>query len=490
MIPGETEKRRFRDSVAVKIAVVGALTLLLLIPLGMVESLVTERQSRQKEAAKEVADSWGREQVLGGPVLTVPYLMHVKDANGKEIATQAYWARFLPETLRIEGNVKTEERNRGIFEVAVYRTDLHWSGTFQQPSFDSWHVEPQDILWRDAYLSIGVPDLRGITSGVDLTWGSRPLRLSPGSEEGELWHSGLRAGIPDLAAGKADAVYTFAFDLAVNGSESLSFLPLGKQTTVALKSNWASPSFCGEFLPARRTVRDTGFEAQWNVSWLGRNYPQQWRTSQKEAPAAPSSGSWNGREITQELPPADPRQMVAKGQVAAQTLDDSAFGVQLFQPVDAYQKTERSTKYAALFLVLTFLTFFLYEQLNPFSIHPVQYLLVGFALCLFYLLLLSISEHSSFGLAYLTAAAATVLLIGGYSAAILHGALRALLMTFVLGTLYGYLYVLLQLEDYALLLGSLGLFLILALVMYLTRRIDWGSPRRSPLPVTKTVTDP
>ncbi len=468
----ETEKRRFRDSIAVKISVIGGLILMLLIPLGMVSSLVSERQSRQKEATKEVAESWGRPQTLAGPVLTVPYLVHIKNAKGLDIGTQTYWVRFLPETLKIEGNVESERRNRGIFEVAVYRTGLHWTGTFQRPSFETWRVDPKDILWRDAYLAIGVPDMRGITSGVGLTWGNRTLQLVPGGAEDELWHSGLKVGIPDLEAGKAGMLYTFAFDLAVNGSEELSFLPLAKETTVALKSNWPSPSFCGEFLPAKRTVRAAagfdamrmvhaaGFDALWNVSWFGRGYPQQWRTSE------------------------------AKEQAPAAALNASAFGVQLFQPVDSYQMTERSTKYAALFLVLTFLTFFLYEQFNPFSLHPVQYLLVGFALCLFYLLLLSISEHAPFGLAYLAAAAATVLLIGGYSAAILHGALRALLMTFVLGTLYGYLYVLLQLEDYALLLGAAGLFLILALVMYLTRRIDWSSSRRSSglaVPVTTTV---
>jgi len=453
----ETEKRRFRDSVAVKITVIGGLILMLLIPLGMVSSLVSERQSRQKEATKEVAESWGRPQTLAGPVLTVPYLVHIKNEKGLDIGTQTNWVRFLPETLKIEGNVESERRNRGIFEVGVYRTGLHWTGTFQRPGFETWRVEPKDVVWRDAYLSIGVPDMRGITSGVGLTWGSRTLQLAPGGAEDELWHSGLKVGIPDLEAGKAGDVYSFAFDLTVNGSEDLSFLPLGKETTVALKSNWPSPSFNGEFLPAKRTVRGTGFEALWNVSWFGRSYPQQWRTDE------------------------------AKEKAPAAALTASAFGVQLFQPVDSYQKTERSTKYAALFLVLTFLTFFLYEQFNPFSLHPVQYLLVGFALCLFYLMLLSISEHAPFGFAYLTAAAATVLLIGGYSAAILHGALRALLMTFVLGTLYGYLYVLLQLEDYSLLLGSLGLFLILALVMYLTRRIDWASPRRESSPVTATV---
>jgi inner membrane protein len=166
-------------------------------------------------------------------------------------------------------------------------------------------------------------------------------------------------------------------------------------------------------------------------------------------------------------------------------LEASAFGVDLFLPVDAYQKTERSVKYGVLFLILTFLTFFLYEVFNGVPLHPMQYFLVGSALCIFYLLLLSISEHAPFGLAYLVAATATVLLIGGYSAAVLRGRLRALLMTIVLAVLYGYLYVLLQLEDYALLLGSIGLFVILALVMFLTRRIDWGSPRRGAVALSR-----
>jgi inner membrane protein len=196
-------------------------------------------------------------------------------------------------------------------------------------------------------------------------------------------------------------------------------------------------------------VSGTGFDAAWNVSWFGRSYPQQWREAEAEEMAS------------------------------AAAIDASAFGVKLEVPVDAYQKTERSVKYGVLFLVLTFLTFFLYEVFSAVSLHPLQYFLVGSALCIFYLLLLSISEHVPFGISYLVAASATVLLIGGYSVAVLRGRLRALLMTLVLGVLYGYLFVLLQLEDYALLMGSLGLFAILALVMFLTRRIDWGSPRRS-----------
>ena len=457
MIPAEPEKRRLRDSVMVKMLVIGVLILLLLVPLGMVGSLVRERQSRSGHAAEEVAATWGSAQTLAGPVLTVPYLQHVKNDKGVPVTLRSY-ARFLPETLDVEGNVETEKRSRGIFEVAVYRTDLRWRGTFARPDFEVWRIAPEDVLWQDAYLAVGVPDMRGITSGVELMWGNRTLQLAPGGGEAGLWPSGLRVPIPGLAESRPGEVYAFAFGLGLNGSRSLSFLPLGKETRVALKSAWPSPSFMGSFLPVKRTVRGTGFEALWNVSWFGRSYPQQWRADEAEEVAS------------------------------AEAIHGSAFGVQLFVPVDAYQKTERARKYGVLFLLLTFLTFFLYEQFNPFSLHPVQYLLVGSALCLFYLLLLSISEHVPFGLSYLAASSATVLLIGGYSMAILRGALRALLMTVVLGALYGYLYVLLQLEDYALLLGSVGLFVILALVMYLTRKVDWsGRVVARPVPDVVTV---
>ena len=443
----EPEKRRWRDSTGFKMIAIGGLVLLLLIPLGMVESLIQEREHRRTEAADEVASTWGKCQLLGGPVLTVPYQQHSKDDKGKDYVSVSY-ARFLPADLRIEGKVLPEKRNRGIFEAVVYRADLRWTGSFQRPSFAAWKVAPQDVLWSGAYLSVGVPDLRGIRSAVAIHWSQRALQFQPGGVEEGLWDSGLRVPVPDLAAGKEGDSYRFAFDLGLNGSRQLQFLPLGQQTTVSLSSPWPSPSFNGAVLPESHHVTDQGFDAAWSRSWFNRSYPQQWRQEEAEKLAAKSA------------------------------LEGSAFGVELFLPVDSYQKTERSAKYGTLFLVLTFLTFFLYEVFSAVPLHPMQYLLVGAALCLFYLLLLSISEHVPFGLSYLVAAAATVLLIGGYSAAVLRGRLRALLMTAVLAVLYGYLYVLLQLEDYALLLGSVGLFLILALVMFLTRRIDWGSPRR------------
>lgn len=450
---------RQRKSSPWKLLVISLLILLLWIPLLMVRSLIHERQQRRDSVIESVAQTWGRGQTLGGPVLAVPFMGPVRDQNGM-VTDVRQLAYFLPDTLRVEGTVAPERRSRGIFEVVVYRADLRWSGTFARPSFANWSVPAEDILWKEAFLSVGVPDMRGIRQGTSLQWRGRPLPLEPGGGEAEIWGSGLRVALPDLAAPAPAAAgeeaaadekpYTFQFDLSLDGSGQLSFLPMGKQTTVALRSSWPDPSFIGAFLPDDREVGPSGFQAEWNVAYFGRSYPQQWRS-------------------------------LDTAQVAPQeALHASSFGVDLYLPVDVYQKSERSVKYGLLFLVLTFLTFFLYEVFSPFALHPVQYLLVGAALCLFYLLLLSISEHVPFGVSYAIASVATIALIGGYSLAILRGRLRALVMSGVLALLYAYLYVLLQSEDFALLLGSIGLFLILALVMFVTRRIDWYGTRPEP----------
>ena len=440
------QRRSLRDSVLFKLILIGILMLALLIPLAMVRGLISERQARHDQTAAEVANSWGMEQILGGPVLRVPYLLHGKDENGKPQVWTVN-AFFLPADLAISGQVAPERRSRGIFEVAVYRARLTWKGTFHQPSLAGWSVAPEDILWDQADLAFGVPDMRGLRRSVKLSWAGQELDLMPGGAVEGMWTRGLRTPIAGLAGGEVERVYPFSFELVLDGSRSLKFLPLGQQTTVTLSSPWPDPSFVGAYLPESRQVGKKGFDATWSVPYFGRSYPQQWRSVEATTVA-----------------PQD-------------AIDASAFGVDLFLPVDAYQKTERSLKYGLLFLLLTFLTFFLYEVFNPFSLHPLQYLLVGSALCVFYLLLLSISEHAPFAVAYGAASAATVALIGGYSAAILRGRLRALGTAAALAALYGYLYVLLQAEDYALLLGSVGLFAILALVMYVTRRIDWYAQR-------------
>ncbi len=441
------QKRTLRDSVLFKMIVIGLLILALMIPMMMVNGMIRERAARRDSVVSEIGRTWGGAQVVAGPVLTVPYLSRSTDEKGN-VTTWTQLAHFLPEALKLDGRLNPDLRRRGIYEVPVYRVEaLHGSGTFLKPSFTEWRILPTDILWDQAYLSIGVSDMRGIRSGVRLVWANRALQLSPGGSLAGLWATGLRVPISGLAQLPEKETLPFAFDLSLQGSRSLQFLPLGKQTTASLSSSWKDPSFMGGFLPDHRVVSPKGFQASWAVPYYGRSYPQQWLEAQRE-------------ELLSDA-----------------AVTDSAFGVSLYMPVDVYQKTERSVKYGLLFLALTFLAFFLFEVFSPVGLHPMHYLLVGSALCLFYLLLLSVSEQIPFWAAYAVSGSAIVLLISGYSMAILKGKRRALTMGGMLALLYGYLYVLLQAEDYALLLGSFGLFVILAAVMYLTRKVDWSSPR-------------
>ena len=437
----ETPRRRLRYPVMVELIILGGLVLVLMIALMMIQSLVYERKQRADSVRGEIASSWAQSQTIGGPVIILPYLVRSRDAEGKEqVATNR--ARLLPDRLKVTGRLVPERRHRGIYETVVYRADLALEGEFARPDFSLWNVKPEDILWNEAVVTIGVPDLRGIRGTPMLKWNDKVLRFTGGSADAKLWPSGLTAETPLDAAAKR---YVFSLDLDVNGSEMIGFYPLGDETVVELTSPWPSPSFGGAFLPESRSVAQKGFTARWSVSSLARSYPQRWR-------------DW-GDENTN----------------IAAAIPSSAFTVGLYTPVSHYQQTERSMKYGALFIVLTFLTFFLYELLSPVTLHPVQYFLVGGALCLFYLLLLTISEHAPFAIAYAIASVATIALISFYGAALLGTLLRVLGLTAVLSLLYGYLYVLLQLEDWALLMGSIGLFLILALVMYTTRRVDWGT---------------
>lgn len=436
--------RRLRYPVLLELIILGGIAIVLMVGLSMIRSLVAERARRANTAQAEIASSWGEHQVVGGPVIVVPFRVRMLDNNGKEHISMNK-ARFLPDRLAVRGTLVPERRHRGIFESVLYRAQMRMEGEFARPDFSAWSVAPEDILWSEAVVTIGVSDLRGINSTPVLKWNERALPFAGGSGDPKLWPTGLTAMNAFASTGERSARYKFSVDLSLNGSKSIDFYPLGGQTTVELSSTWKDPSFMGAFLPEWRSISEKGFTARWNISSLARSYPQKWRDWGDDSAAALAA-----------VPP-------------------SAFSVGLFLPVGHYQQTERSLKYGALFIILTFVTFFLYELLSPVMLHPVQYFLVGGALCLFYLLLLSISEHAQFVVAYSIASIATVTLISAYSAALLQSGTRVLGLFGVLSLLYGYLYVLLQLEDWALLMGSIGLFLILALVMYATRRVDWGA---------------
>jgi inner membrane protein len=310
---------------------------------------------------------------------------------------------------------------------------LSFNGIFNPPDLNDLNIPSQDIIWKDALLSIGITDMKGIQDFIEILWNKETYSANPGIESQDVLFSGISIN-PLLKEEQTN--YEFNVQINLNGSYGLLFVPVGKETRVELSSDWINPSFTGAYLPENREITKEGFRSNWKVLHLNRNFPQKWSGPQYK-------------------------------------VSDSAFGVELLITINEYQKTMRTTKYAILFLSLTFLTFFMIELLSKKIIHPIQYMLIGFALLIFYTLLLSLSEYLLFKYAYLIASAAIIILISLYSISVLRNITQTGIISGILILLYGYLYVILQLQDYALLMGSVGLFVVLAIVMYLTRTIDW-----------------
>lgn len=428
-----------RSSQTMRLLTVGLLVLVLQIPVAMIGGQVSERQNRGMEAIEEVSSKWGNRQFLSGPALVVPYTYRWVETNrdGHELArTEPRFAVFLPDALEIRGTAETEIRKRGIYSVPVYRLDLNLTGKFSRPDFSDLAVEPAAIAWDRAHLVVGIADTRAIQRETAVSWNGKPVSFVPGTGAWPDVEAGIHA-VVGFAEG-ADSV-EFSVPLSLNGSRGVYFAPFGQNTTAALNSNYPHPSFQGNWLPAERTVSADGFEASWSIPFLGRSFPQAW---------AAEAGM-------------------------KQAISDSRFGVDLLNPVDHYRMAERSVKYAGLFILLTFATLWLFEVRAGVRVHPIQFLMLGGALCLFYLLLLSLSEHLAFPVAYGLASISVIGMVAAYGVVVLRGIGRALAVATGVAMLYGYLYVLLVNEDYALLIGSIGLFLILALIMYATRRVDW-----------------
>lgn len=422
-----------RFGTSLKGIVIFFLMLVLLIPTSMVESLIYEREGRQNEAINEVSSKWGLRQTISGPILVLPYEQTLRSVDNKAAYKETKYAYFLPDELRINGQVNPEKRHRGIFDVVLYGSHLTLEGAFSQPVVQKLIPGDATVLWDKATLVLGIPDLRGLEDQVSLQWDNQPFVFDPGIPVSGLAESGIHVPVSLSASDK----HHFKIELALKGSGTLLFTPLGKVTEVKITSPWADPSFTGAFLPDDKKVSAAGFEANWKVLNLNRNYPQQWTSEQNIG------------------------------------FGDSAFGVDFLLPVDNYQKSTRSVKYAILFIGLTFLTIFFIEMGQSRRVHPFQYALIGLALVIFYTLLVSISEHVPFNSAYLISAAMTIGLTGLYARSLFQSTRMSLFVSGTLTVLYGFLFVVLQQQDYALLIGSLGLFAILAVVMYVSRRIQW-----------------
>ncbi len=435
-------------SLGLKLGAILLLIVLLLIGLWWIGSIVTERQSRRDEVVKDIAQSSSLEQLVQGPLLVVPYEKTVREwsndpQTGKPRLVDGRGTGqllFPPETFEVDGDIPTERRARGIYEARLYHAHLQIRSTFQVP--DNYGVTEDLAAYHfgPPAIAVGVSDIRGIEGSSKVLLNGAVGRVLAGTTSG-LLGAGLHVPIETTASDHAGRL-DFGMDLVVQGTGELHLIPVGRDSRISLRSNWASPSFVGQYLPVSHEINATGFKARWSMSFFSTDLEETLRSC-----VAASS--------------------------ACEELRSRTFGVSFVDPVDQYLKTERAIKYALLFISLTFAGFFLFEVLRKLAVHPIQYGLVGAALALFYLLLLSLSEHVGFGLAYLLSSAACASLIGFYVGSVLRSGLRGLGVASAVTLLYGTLYALAGADDYALLMGSTLLFALLAAVMILTRRIDW-----------------
>ncbi len=424
---------------------VGFLGLLMLIPLLQVRLLIEEREGLEQESRATIASRWGGEQVVGGPVLVVPVRTQVQNDKGWSAVVVNHY--LLPDTLRIGGSLATERRRYGIYETPVYTGDLEVSGHFETAALVALGSGGGEPLWADARLRVPVSDVRGIRRISAMRVAGREFAFGPGGDVGGM--SATEVALP-LADHEAERI-AFAYDMRLAGTALMRFLPLARQTDVSLTAPWPDPGFTGAFLPTRHAIDEKGFEAQWQVLDLNRSFGQHWR----------------------------------EGTISFGALDAAAFGVELYQPAGTYQRNERAGKYGILFVALTFVALFLFDALGRWRVHPVQYLLVGLALCTFYVVLLALSEQIGFGPSYAIAACAVIGIVAGYAAAASRRRSAGAALGALLAGVYVLLYGLVISEQYSLLMGAIALLAAVGLLMYLTRRVDWYAlgPVVAPQPV-------
>jgi len=451
-IEQSTKSSSFKNSTTLKMFIVGFLVLILLIPLAFIRELIKEREKTRNDAVIEINKDWGSNIRIYGPIMKVPYYEFSESTEtdvktgkvSKVIYKEVKYAYFFPEQLKMDGKINGETKKRGIYNTSVYQINSTISGTFTMPDISRLELNNTQMLWDKSQILIRTSNVKGITQQLKIKLGSETLGFKVAFDENhqDLEQSNIENSF-DVTSSYFNPNIVFvngqeSFEIAYhsNGSEKIEIIPIGKETTIHLTSNWQDPNFMGEFLPQTKQISKTGFDANWKVLEMNRPFSQEFKS----------------------LP----------------RLNDYSFGVDFMIPVDNYQQNERSAKYGYLVIALTFLLFFLLQTLSKINIHPFQYLLIGLALIIFYTLLLSISEQANFTIAYLISGLATVLLIALFSKSIMKTWKFPLFILASLSALYTFIFVIIQLESYALLVGSIGLFVILAAVMYISRKIEWN----------------
>ncbi|MDR1615170.1 MAG: cell envelope integrity protein CreD [Campylobacteraceae bacterium] len=441
-------RKTINKSILFKTITIAVLILLMLIPLVFVKDIISDRKQYKNEAVSKIKNAWSDNIMLAAPILNIPYTYDeietstIDNKITQKTVTKTAYAKYAPADLNADINISSQIRYIGIFETPVFTADITISGYFDNISG----------RFSESFISLEVSDLKGISEPV-LTWEGkeqqfepslfgRPLSLYPSyyKTNDNFYRNYYAPKALKALNAKIDfknKTNKFELKFSIKGSGNIEFVPLGKNSVFHINSNWANPSFYGAFLPEDKNITDKGFNASWNINYFASSVPQR----------------IDGKELS-----------------------DSKFGVSFLIPVDNYRNAERAIKYGVLFIALSFIVCFVFEIAARRPVHPIQYLLVGFAMVIFYTLLISISEFINFSLSYIIAAAAVISLITAYAkfGIVKDLSLKNIILIIVsLLFLYGYLYILLQLQDMSLLYGSIGLFAALGVIMYMTRNIEW-----------------
>jgi inner membrane protein len=454
----ENPKGKLTQSFTFKGIIITLFILILLIPSAMIQNLIKERQERSRETVQKINEKWSRSQTLCAPLLLVPYTTTKLDKDKKPYYEE-HTLYITPKNLKINVSLTPEERYYGIYKAILYKSDIHFEGVFLELA--SLKIENSELHFDKAQIAIGITDLKGVTQNPNFKIGDKMLETTVGVvklfsvseiavvEDIDKYSSRASYSRPATISGKTlivnlkDTNWTdslnFDCTMQLNGSSAISFIPIGQHTAVMVNGQWQSPSFIGSFSP-ESTIENKHFNAVWNILSFNREIPDM----------------WSDNNIT--------------------NLGENSFGVNLIETVDHYQQNMRSAKYALMFIALTFIVFFFVEIFTKKQIQFFQYVLVGIALILFYSLWLSLSEQIGFGLAYLAASAATILMTTIYFYSLIKQKLATFILAGILFILYAFLYIILQIEDYALLFGSIFLFVILGVIMFVSNKIKLGIP--------------
>jgi inner membrane protein len=434
-------KKWHTDSILFKMTIITTIILVLLIPSNWIQDLVVERDGYHQRIMDQVAQKWSGDQLIQGPVLTIPYRKQITEMDGNnkmvthDVVQKAY---LLPQVLKIKAALKTELFQQGITDVAVYNAKVLLQGNFDLADFEKLGIDPATIQYEKASFIFGLSDFKALKNNPVAVIQGRTYNTENVYDNDNPFGKALQAHFTMPKNGSI----TFTYFLDLKGSNSFKFLQTGKETDAEISSDWKSPVFDGNSLPDNRSITKDGFTANWHMLNYNRPFPQQWL----------------GNDTT----------LTSK-----KAMNDATSGVELRLPVDQYRKVMRTTKYATLIIILTFVSLFFTELIRKQNIHLFNYTLIGAAIMVYYTLLLSFAEQMGYNLAYLIASAATIGLISAFTASLLNNRNAAILFAFILTLFYSFIYVIIQLEDLSLMIGSIALFLIIAALMYFSRKINW-----------------